>query len=46
MHRLSDGELRRMKITTVDYLFEPLTPAPAVAAVPSNAITTSAQGRR
>ena len=30
-----------MKLTTVDYLFEPLAPAPAVAATPPNAITTA-----
>ena len=46
MHRLSGDELRRMKLTTVDYLFEPPAPAPAVAVVPPNTITTSAQGRR
>jgi hypothetical protein len=45
MHRLSDDELRRMKITTVDYLFEPPPPAPPVASAGPNAITT-AQGRR
>ena len=31
MHRLNVDELRRMKITTVDYLFEQAAPAPAVA---------------
>lgn len=46
MHRLSADELRRMKITTVDYLFEPIPPAPAVAVMPPNTITTSAQGQR
>ncbi len=46
MHRLNADELRRMKITTVDYLFEQDVPAPPVAAVTPNAITTSAQGQR
>jgi hypothetical protein len=45
MHRLNADELRRMKITTVDHLFEPdLTSAP-VAAVTPNTLTTSAQGQ-
>jgi hypothetical protein len=45
MHRLSIDEMRRMKITTVDYLFEPSTPAPAVALTPSASITTSQGGQ-
>jgi hypothetical protein len=46
MHRLDIDELRRMKITTVDHLFEQDAPAPAVAATTPNVITTSAQGQR
>ena len=46
MHRLNVDELRRMKITTVDHLFEQDAPAPAVAATTRNAITTSAQGQQ
>jgi hypothetical protein len=46
MHRLNADELRRMKITTVDHLFEQDVPAPPVAVVTPNAITTSAQGQR
>ncbi|MPZ38349.1 MAG: hypothetical protein GEU95_09820 [Rhizobiales bacterium] len=45
MHRLNADELRRMKITTVDRLFEQDAPSPPVAAVTPNAITTSAQGQ-
>lgn len=45
MHRLSDDELRRIKMTTLDYLFEPPAPAPAVAVGRPNSITT-AQGHR
>ena len=46
MHRLNIDELRRMKITTIDHLFEQDVPAPPVAAVTPNAITTSAQGQQ
>jgi hypothetical protein len=46
MHRLSHEELRRMRITTVDHLFEPDGPAPAMATVSPGAIATSAQGQR
>jgi hypothetical protein len=46
MHRLNVDELRRMKITTVDYLFEQDVPAPAVAVTTPNTITTSAQGQQ
>ena len=46
MYRLTADELRRMRVTTVDHLFEPDTPAPAVAAAAPSAITTSAQGQR
>jgi hypothetical protein len=46
MHRLSGEELRRMKVTTVDYLFEQSPPSPAVATTPPNVMATSAQGRR
>ena len=46
MHRLNTDELRRMKVTTVDHLFEQDVPAPPVAAIAPNAITTSAQGQR
>lgn len=46
MHRLTKDELRRMKMTTVDHLFEQDAPAPAVAATGPNVIATTAQGRR
>ncbi|MCC6889068.1 MAG: ATP-dependent Clp protease proteolytic subunit [Hyphomicrobiales bacterium] len=47
MHRLDADELRRMRITTVDRLFEPdETPVAATAAGTAEAITTSAQGQR
>jgi hypothetical protein len=46
MHRLNEDELRRMKVTTVDHLFEQDASVPAVAATTPSAITTSAQGRR
>ena len=46
MHRLNIDELRRMKVTTVDHLFEQDMPAPAVAVTTPNAITTSAQGQQ
>jgi hypothetical protein len=46
MHRLNIDELRRMKITTVDHLFEQDVPAPAVAITAPNTITTSAQGQQ
>ncbi len=46
MHRLNTDELRRMKITTIDHLFEQDVPAAPVAAVTPNAITTSAQGQQ
>jgi hypothetical protein len=46
MHRLNTDELRRMKITTVDHLFEQDAPAPAVAISTPGPITTSAQGQR
>jgi hypothetical protein len=46
MHRLDADELRRMKITTVDHLFEPDATAAAVDVTTTGAITTSAQGRR
>ena len=46
MHRLNIDELRRMKVTTVDTLFEQDVPVPPVAAATPNTITTSAQGQR
>jgi hypothetical protein len=46
MHRLDIDELRRMKITTIEYLFEQDVPAPPVASVTPNAISTSAQGQQ
>ena len=46
MHRLNTDELRRMKVTTVDSLFEPDAPAPAVATTTPNTISTSAQGQQ
>jgi hypothetical protein len=49
MHRLTTDELRRMRLTTVDHLFEPPSAGPAVATVgapESTGSTTSAQGRR
>lgn len=45
MHRLTADELRRMKMTTVDHLFEQDTPA-TVAATTPNASATTAQGQR
>lgn len=45
MHRLSAEELRRMRVTTVDRLFEPDAEAPAVATVNSKALATAAQGQ-
>jgi hypothetical protein len=46
MHRLTADEMRRMKVTTVDYLFEQDAPSPAVASVVPTTSTTSAQGQR
>lgn len=46
MYRLTGDELRRMRLTTVDYLFEPAIPAPAVAAVSPAGAATASQGRR
>jgi hypothetical protein len=46
MHRLNADELRRMKITTVDFLFEQDAPAPAVAVTAPGPISTSAQGQQ
>jgi len=46
MHRLSADELRRMKVTTVDHLFDQDPPAsPSVATAMPNLMTTSAQGQ-
>jgi hypothetical protein len=45
MHRLSADEMRRMRVTTVDRLFEPGPEAPAVATVNSSPLTTAAQGQ-
>jgi protoheme IX farnesyltransferase len=46
MYRLVAKELRRMKITTVDYLFEQDAPAAAVTVAAQGASSTSAQGQR
>jgi hypothetical protein len=46
MYRLNTRELRRMKVTTVDHLFEQDTPAPAVAVATQGRSGTSAQGQR
>jgi hypothetical protein len=46
MHRLTADELRRMRVTTVDYLFEQDASAPAVAAASPNRTNTSTQGQR
>jgi hypothetical protein len=46
MHRLTTGELRRMRITTVDHLFEPVAPAPAIASTIPNSLSTTARGQR
>jgi len=43
MHRLTVDELRRMRVTTVDHLFEQDAPPPAVATVRPATMTTSAQ---
>lgn len=45
MHRLSADELRQMRLTTVERLFEPEASAPAVAAVRPDAFATAAQGQ-
>jgi hypothetical protein len=44
MHQLSAEELRQMRLTTVDRLFEPEDVAPAVAAVHPKGLATAAQG--
>lgn len=46
MHRLNIDELRRMNITTVDYLFAQDQPAAPVAVATPNANATSAQGQQ
>jgi hypothetical protein len=45
MHKLSADELRQMRLTTVDRLFEPEDTAPAMASMRSKGITTAAQGQ-
>jgi len=45
MHRLTGEELQRMRVTTVDRLFEPDEQAPAVATVNSKTLATAAQGQ-
>jgi hypothetical protein len=46
MHTLSADELRRMRVTTVDYLFEPELPTGSISsAPPSSPIATAAQGQ-
>jgi hypothetical protein len=46
MHRLSPSELRSMRVTTVDYLFESAPSAPAVTSSIPNAGSTTARGQR
>jgi hypothetical protein len=46
MHRLTTDELRRMKMTTVDHLFEQDVPGPSVAATTPSVIGTTTQGQR
>jgi hypothetical protein len=46
MHRLTTDELRRMKMTTVDHLFEQDVPGPSIAASTPNANETTTQGQR
>jgi hypothetical protein len=46
MHRLTTSELRRMRVTTVDYLFEPAPAVPAVASTIPNTLHTTARGQR
>jgi hypothetical protein len=46
MHRLEARELRRMKVTTVDQLFEQEAPAPTVAVATPGGRSTTAQGHR
>jgi hypothetical protein len=46
MHRLTTGELRRLRVTTVDHLFEPAAPAPTVTSTIPNTLTTTARGQR
>ena len=46
MYALSRDELRRMRVTTVDSLFEPEVPTASVPVASPRAITTSAQAQR
>jgi hypothetical protein len=46
MYRLEVREMRRMKVTTVDHLFEQDAPAPAVTIAAQGRSSTSAQGQR
>src|SRR5262245_28763810 len=46
MYALSADELRRMKVTTVDHLFEPEIATSSVPVAAQPALSTSAQGQR
>jgi len=46
MHALSREEVRRMRLTTLDQLFDPDAPQVAVVPAPSNAMATAAQAQR
>ena len=46
MHALSREEVRRMRLTTLDQLFDPDVPQVAVVPAPSNAMATAAQAQR
>jgi len=46
MYALSHEELRRMRVTTVDYLFEPEIPTASVPVAAPRAMSTSAQAQR
>jgi hypothetical protein len=46
MYRLNADELRRMKVTTIDYLFAQDAPSAPVAVATPNANVTSAQGQQ
>jgi hypothetical protein len=46
MYVLSAEEIRRLRLTTVDSLFEPAIPQAVAGAATANALTTSAQAQR
>jgi hypothetical protein len=46
MHVLSAEEVRRLRLATVDSLFEPAIAQAVVGAATANALTTAAQAQR